>query len=50
MALNQRNKGARSFIGYLERAVWPNVDPLKLGTALPKEEIERILGYGPNGV
>jgi len=41
---------AGSFMRYLEHEVWPNVDPLKLGTAPTKEEIERILGYGPDGV
>ncbi len=41
---------AGSFMNYLEHEVWPRVDPAKLGTAIRKEEIEQILGYGPDGV
>lgn len=41
---------AGSFISYLEREVWPCVDPAKLGKAATKDERERILGYGPGGV
>lgn len=35
---------------YLEDKVWPHVRPEFRGRRISKEEIEEILGYGPDGV
>jgi antitoxin VapB len=35
---------------YLKREVWPNIPPEFLGRAITKDEIEEVLGYGPEGV
>jgi antitoxin VapB len=35
---------------FLEREVWPVVPPEVLGRPLTREEEDRILGYGPEGV
>ncbi len=35
---------------YLEDEVWPHVRPEFRGKRISKEEIEEILGYGPDGV
>jgi antitoxin VapB len=45
----RRGRG-RGFLQYLAAEVWPRVPPGELGTALSKEERERILGYGPEGM
>lgn len=36
--------------GFLEREIWPEVPDAILGTSVTKDEEERILGYGPEGV
>lgn len=36
-------------IRFLEREVWPNIPPDQLGKPPTKEEIEEILGFGPEG-
>jgi antitoxin VapB len=35
---------------WLEEEVWPNLPPGVLGRGVTKEEREKILGYGPDGV
>lgn len=35
---------------YLEEEVWPQIDPDLRGKPISKEEIEEMLGYGPDGV
>jgi len=35
---------------YLEEEVWPNIPADVRGKPITKEEIEEILGYGPEGV
>ena len=40
----------RNLREYLEREVWPNIPPDVLGKPVTKEEVEEILGYGPDGV
>jgi antitoxin VapB len=35
---------------YLQREVWPLIPPAELGRVLSREEEDRILGYGPEGV
>ncbi len=35
---------------FLEKEVWPNILPEFRGKRISKEEIEEILGYGPDGV
>jgi antitoxin VapB len=35
---------------YLEREVWPNIPPELLGRTVTRDEIEEVLGYGPEGV
>jgi|SwirhirootsSR3_FD_contig_31_1719843_length_342_multi_3_in_0_out_0_1 antitoxin VapB len=35
---------------FLETEVWPNIKPEFRGKRVSKEEIEEILGYGPDGV
>jgi antitoxin VapB len=39
-----------SLVGFLERDAWPFVPPEALGRPVSKEERERILGYGDEGV
>lgn len=34
----------------LENRIWPEIPPELLGRGISKEERERILGYGPDGV
>ena len=41
---------ASTLVGFLERDVWPFVPPAVLGSAPSKDERERILGYGDEGV
>lgn len=38
------------FFQFLEREVWSRIPPDQLGKAPTKEEIEEILGFGPEGV
>ena len=39
------------FLDYLEEEVWGRIPPSELGgPPLSREESERILGYGPEGV
>lgn len=35
---------------FLEREVWPFLDPGEAGRTLTKEETEALAGYGPEGV
>jgi antitoxin VapB len=35
---------------YLEEEVWPKMPPSVLGKPTSKEEVEKILGLGPEGV
>jgi antitoxin VapB len=35
---------------FLEEEVWPNIPPDVLGKPISKEEEDKILGYGPDGV
>ena len=46
----QEQSRAGSFLQYLEHEVWPQVDEATLGKRIPKEVVEEILGYGPEGV
>jgi hypothetical protein len=39
-----------SLVGFLERDVWAFVPPQALGQPVAKEERERNLGYGDEGV
>jgi antitoxin VapB len=39
-----------SLVGFLERDVWPFVPAELLGRPVTKQERERILGYGDEGV
>jgi antitoxin VapB len=39
----------RNLQAYLERHVWPFIPPERLGKKITKEEVEEILGIGPNG-
>jgi antitoxin VapB len=34
---------------FLEREVWPKVPPEVLGKPVTKQEVEEILGFGPEG-
>ena len=34
---------------FLEEEVWPQIPPELRGKGIPKEELEEILGYGPEG-
>lgn len=34
---------------WLEEDVWPNIPADQLGRKIPQEEIDDILGYGPEG-
>lgn len=37
------------FLRFLEREVWPNIPEDQRGKPPTKEEIEEILGFGPEG-
>jgi antitoxin VapB len=40
----------RSMQEWLEKEIWPHVPGKELGRPLTKEEVEDILGFGPEGV
>ena len=42
-------KKKRDSIAYLEKHVWPFLPPGVRGKKITKEEVEEILGIGPNG-
>lgn len=44
-----RSKGRR-ILEFLEHDVWPYVPAASLGTPVTRDERERILGYGDQGV
>jgi antitoxin VapB len=48
-ALDSKSQRKRDIIGYLERHVWPFIPQEVKGKKIPKEEIEEILGFGPDG-
>ena len=39
----------RRVVEYLEKEVWPHLDPDVLGNKMTKREREQILGIGPGG-
>jgi antitoxin VapB len=43
-------KRVASLVGFLERDVWPFVPAEALGRPVTRDERERILGYGDEGV
>jgi len=43
-------KKKRDTLGYMRRHVWPFVPPEVRGKHITKEEVEEILGIGPDGV
>jgi antitoxin VapB len=43
-------KPKRDIRKYLEEHVWPFIPPDVMGTTITKEERERLLGYGPDGL
>jgi antitoxin VapB len=46
-----RQKGKpESMQEWLEREIWPHVPEKERGKPLTKEEVEDILGFGPEGV
>ena len=50
MRLEERVKAKReSLLAYFEREVWPHVPPEVLGKPVTREEVEDILGFGPDG-
>jgi antitoxin VapB len=40
----------KSMQEWLEREIWPHVPEKERGKPLTKEEVEDILGFGPEGV
>jgi antitoxin VapB len=46
----ERPKGARRDVLQLMEEIWSHTPPELLGKPISKEEIEDILGYGPDGV
>ena len=47
--VTENNRGAR-IRRFLENEVWPQIPEQELGRPLTKDEKEKILGYGPEGV
>jgi len=45
----RRERGSE-FLRHLEKEVWPKAPPGQLGRRLSREEEDKILGYGPEGV
>ena len=44
-------KGERArWMRFLKEEVWPKVDPELLGKPISKEEMDRLAGYGTEGV
>jgi len=35
---------------WLEKEVWPTLPPEERGRRMTKDEVEKLLGYGPDGV
>jgi antitoxin VapB len=44
-----RGERAR-WMRFLNEEVWPKVDPEFLGKPLSKEEMDKLAGYGPEGL
>ena len=49
LAQSGRGRGDR-MLDVLERRLWPNLPTGVRGSTITKDEEERILGYGPEGV
>ena len=47
--VTENNRGAR-IRRFLENEVWPQIPEQELSRPLTKDEKEKILGYGPEGV
>ena len=47
--ITENDRGAR-IRRFLENEVWPQIPEQELGRPLTKDEKEKILGYGPEGV
>ena len=45
----RRERGS-DFLRFLEEEVWPKAPAAQLGRRLSREEEDKILGYGPEGV
>jgi len=45
-----RRDRQREVMRFLEREVWPRIPKRLLGRGISKEEREKLLGYGPQGV
>lgn len=52
MADDRKPSGGKpkSMQEWLEREIWPRIPKEELGKPLTKEEVEDILGFGPEGV
>lgn len=52
MADDRKRSGGKpkSMQEWLEREIWPRIPKEELGKPLTKEEVEDILGFGPEGV
>ncbi|HEX7278086.1 MAG TPA: hypothetical protein VF255_00555 [Solirubrobacterales bacterium] len=44
------NEKPKSMQEWLEKEIWPHVPETERGRHLTKEEVEDILGFGPEGV
>jgi antitoxin VapB len=47
---SRQNEKPKSMQEWLEREIWPHVPEKERGKPLTKEEVEDILGFGPEGV
>ena len=49
--ISEPQEGERArWIRFLKEEVWPKVDPEFLGKPISKEEMDKLAGYGPEGV
>lgn len=47
---SERKRKPNSMQEWLETEIWPHIPEEELGKPLTKEEVEDILGFGPEGV
>lgn len=50
VAKRDAERRGEDFVRFLREEIWPQISPEHRGKRITKEEIEEILGYGPDGV
>lgn len=47
---SKKPNGGEDFVRFLREEIWPQISPEHRGKPITKDEMEEILGYGPDGV